>query len=347
MKIPIRDLLSIKNLEEYKLKFNRLDPSFTAVFIMGKQLSEVSALNYEVTKENLETLRSKGCSAISIITNEKFREKLKDVNKSLIIKPSGAMSIEDLFTLAREYEIMNVKSMKKRWIMILEDICTSDIDPRLGTERLLIEYGTKITIKLINKIQKDIDKTLKVKYKDSEEGVLVFVPDVKNFKLKVDLFAIIASLNLEIYDAKDIKDTINLYKTKSPKLVILGNLSDNIKSKVVLLELEKFDPFIKKLNYDVSPASNRKFETERIRNNYYSLYTQILEVMNRKKEPLPGEIKTNIVKALDRLSENYSFKSYIETAYTIKQFGRMFNVVTLWNMLENIRKEKSQNSSTL
>ena len=35
---------------------------------------------------------------------------------------------------------------------------------------------------------------------------------------------------------------------------------------------------------------------------------------------------------------NFSYEDYIEAAYAIKQFGRMFNVTTYWHMIQNVKK---------
>ena len=341
MKIPVKDLLKVDNIESYDVKFNRTDPLFIAIFIMGKKRSSTDS--EIVAEENLKILQSnKSTSSMSVITNKAFRENLKKINPALFITPTGKMKIIELLDLAGEYETMNSKSHKQRKITILEDVISTDTQAIRTGKNLSIEYGVKLTLKTINKVYKNVNPADEVDYKDSEEGVLLFVPDAKNFKIKVDLLALLASLELEIYDANNGKDAIELYETKTPKLVILGGIKDNIDSKMASLELEKYDPFVKKLDYDKSPALNREAETKKIKSHYFSGYTKLLELQSQKKAILPERIKQNIISALNRLGNDYSLSNYVETAYTIKQFGRMFNITALWNILENIKQEASR-----
>ncbi|MDD5066246.1 MAG: hypothetical protein PHF84_04305, partial [bacterium] len=254
---------------------------------------------------------------------------------------TGEKPINELFMLSNEYAIMSMKSKKKRQITILEDVFAGEYDVVKGEKPLMIEYGTVLNSKILSRVKKDINPVQKAFYKDSEEGVLIFIPDVKDFKLKVDLIAMIVNLDLELFDSRTIYEAIEIYKTKHPKLVVLGNLGGDINSKMVLLELEEYDPYIKKLNYDKSPASNRQFETERIRSYYSSSYTKMLETEKNEKEILPEEIKNNLIESIQKLDANYVYDNYVEVAYTIKQFGRMFNITSLWNMLLNVKNKRS------
>lgn len=340
MKIPIQNLLKIDNIETYEISFNRMDPLFTAIFVIsGKMNNAVDS--YTVTKKKLEELPSKGEANISVITNKKFKEILKEASPSSLQNLSGETGINELFNLAREYEVMNLKSQKRRYITVLDDICSYEKQQVFGGPQLLIEYGTRLSLNIINKVEKKINPIEKAEYKDSEEGVLTFIPDAKDFKLKVDLFAILAGLNVEIYDANTPEEAIELYKTKSPKLVILGNLNRIFTAKAVLLELEKYDPFVKKMIYNESPASNRQSETQKIKNTYYSGYSELINLINRKKLALPPDIRNNIMSGLEKLKTNYSYQNFVETGYTINQFGRFYNISSLLNMLENIKSGHS------
>jgi len=336
MVFNINDLLKIENIDNYNLTFNRKSSAIGIIYtIYDKKIHK----NYNVTKNYLMQLKNMHIAEVSINTNRKFLQKVRELFPEKYPKPDGEENIVKLFQIATEYEIMNMKSEKKRYITILEDVYSEHINFSLNEKELLIEYGTRLNSKLKAKVKKDLNPVEKVYYKDSEKGVLVFVPEAKNFKLKVDLFAILSTLGeIPIYDANDAKDALNIYKTKSPKLVILGKLSSNIESKKAFLYIEEYDPYVKKLNYEESPASNREFETKRIRNNYFSGYTKILELEKREKDLLPEEIKNTILEIIQKLQNNFSMNDYIEAAYAIKQFGRMFNVTTYWHMLQNVKK---------
>jgi len=328
--------MQIDNIDSYNISFNRKDPAIAAIYrVSGGRIEK----SYIVTKDYLTHLHQSGVIKVSINTNRKIIELLKEIAPDLFLQPTGEKPLGELFMWATEYEIMNMKSQKRRNIKILEDIYSTEINIISHRREMLIEYGSVLNSKLMGRVKKYVNPTQKVYYKDSEEGVLVFVPEVKNFRLKVDLFAILATFDFPIYDAKNTFEAIHLYKSKSPKLVILGNLSGSIDSKKVFLEIEEYDPYVKKLNYDQSPASNRKFETERIKNYYYSGYTKFLEVEKRSKESLPEEIKNTIFDSIQKLQQKWSMNEYIETAYAVKQFGRVFNVTAIWHMLQNIKRK--------
>jgi len=335
MIVPVSSLLKIENIDKYKLTFNRKDPSVAAIYIISHGNIEKS---YNITKEYLSQLQQRGVVKVSINTDRDSMKLLKKIVPDIFFEITGEMNISNLFQLAGEYDTMNIKSLKKRSLRLLEDVYSADINITTGTREILLEYGTLLNSKTISRVKKNIDPTQKVFFKDSEEGVLVFVPEVKDFKLKVDLFAILSTFDFPIYDAQSILDAVEIYKTKSPKLVILGNLGGSLESKKALLDIEEYDPYVKKLNYDESPASNRQFETERIKNSYYSGYTKFLEVERMSKESLPDEIKDAIYERLQKLQNSWSIEDYVETAYAIKQFGRVFNVTALWHMLNNIKK---------
>lgn len=336
MIVLISDLYKIPDIDDLNLSFNRKDPAFSSIFTVSDRNINKS---YLVTKEYLTTLYARNVQQVSINTDRNVLTKIQGVLSSQLITPTGEKPLNELFVVANEYETMNIGSQKKRKIIVLEDILDTNINMVTGDREMLIEYGTVLNTKIMARIKRQINPFQKIYYKDSEEGVLIFVPDIKDFKLKVDLFAVIAGLNVEIYDAKSVTEAIDIYKNKGPKLVVLGNLGESIGSKMVLLELEDYDPYIKKMNYDESPAGNREFETDRIKSNYFSGYGKMLELEKREKEPLPVEIRNSLMETIQKLRIEYSQEAYIEASYALKQFGRMFNVSSLTHILYNLKNK--------
>ncbi|MBU1076368.1 MAG: hypothetical protein KKH98_03695 [Spirochaetes bacterium] len=340
MIVPIKDLLKIENIESYHLKFNRKDPSVSAAFVVVSQSRDINK-SYVVTPEHLNRLLERGINNVSVYTDKKVMNIIRSIDPAIFLHITGTKKLGEFTSIVQEYEVMNQRSKKKRRFTVLEDVYSTEINLVRGERQLLMEYGTVLSSKILSIVRKELNLDQEVEYKDSENGVLVFVPEAKDFKLKVDLFAVLASLDLEIYDAKNVAEALDIYRTKFPKLVVLGNLNGCLDSKIVLMEIEEYDPFVKKLNYDESPASNREFETERVKSSYFSGYSRFLELENREKEVLPEEIKQNIMEAINNLQKNYSFENYIETSFAVKQFGRMFNVTALLHMLKNLRNRYS------
>jgi len=340
MRVKLSILSKIEGIDSYNITFNRNEPAVAAIFsIFDRKILKT----YNVTKEYINNLIQRGVVEVSINTNRTIMELLKKIAPEIFITPTGEKKLGELFMLADEYETMNLKSHKNRFLKILEDVYSTELNIRTGESDMLIEYGTVLNSKVISRVKKYIDPLQKVYYKDSEEGVLVFVPNVKDFKLKVDLFAILAGFDFPIYDAKNVYDAISIYKEKSPKLVVFGNLAGSLEAKKALLEIEEYDPYVKKLNYDESPSSNRRFEADRIKNNYETGYAKFLAIEKSDKESLPEEIKEIILKRIGLLQQKWSDEEYIETAYALKQFGRTFNITALWNMLQNLKKRSIKN----
>ncbi|MBN1897542.1 MAG: hypothetical protein JW827_02100 [Spirochaetes bacterium] len=335
MIVPVSILLQIDDIDSYYITFNRKDPHIAAIYNIAEGRIEKSIM---VTQDYLNQLHGRGVTRVSINSNRKIQDAIKAKAPHLFEQPTGMRGVGELFMWSNEYEIMNMKSNKKRYVKILDDIFSNEINIVSGEKEMMIEYGTLLSSKILSRVKKTVDPTQQVFYKDSEEGVLVFVPDVKNFKMKVDLFAILSTFDFAIYDANNSREAVNIYKQKFPKLVILGNLGGSIESKMVFLEIEEYDPFVKKLNYDESPATNRKFETERIRTSYYSGYTKFLDIEKKSKESLPEEIKNTVFESIQKLQKSWSLEQYTETAYAVKQFGRVFNVSSLWHILQNVKR---------
>ncbi len=177
MIVPVRDLLKIENLDNYNLMFNRKDPSFSAAFIVSQKRDIEKS--YVITKKHLDNLLNKGIIRVSINTNREIIEVLKKINPDLFIPPTGSIKVSKLPQMVKEYEIMNQSSKKKRKITLLNDIYSAETDRVSGEKPLLIEYSTILTSKVISSVKDRFDPEQDVFYKDSENGVLVFVPDVK------------------------------------------------------------------------------------------------------------------------------------------------------------------------
>ncbi len=334
MVISVDKLLSIDNIDSFNLIYNRKNPTTAAIYNISNKGIERTLI---VSKEHLNTLRRKGVIKVSVCTNRTFLEFLHKKFPGELPKPDGEYSLSELFRRAEEYEIMNTKSQKKRYITVLEDIYSAEPNFR-GEKELLIEYGTRLTTKVMATTKKYIDPTEKVYFMDSEKGALVFIPEPRNFPLKVDLLAILSTFDFPIYpDAKTVEEAMDIYKNKSPKIVILGNLNESLPAKKLILKLDEFDPYVKKLDYEKSPASQKDAEIKRIRTYYYSPYARILASEEEEKLPLPDELKEKLLLSLQKLQQNWSEENYIDTAFVIKQFGRMFNVKHLMHMLRNIR----------
>ena len=338
MHIDLDTLFKVPNIEQYALK---VDPNDRCIPVLYSTLEKAGLeKTTDITTALLHILRENVIKGVSIHSTGMFLRYLRKEYPEQFLQPTGQSTVKDLIKHAEEYDQMNNRSNKKRTVRVMEDIYNMP-HGFTGRRKLIVEYDTVITPKVIDALRASVHITEEVQYKDSESGVLVFVPDVKKFKLKVDLFAIVADIDhdIEIYDAATIKEALEIYRLNSPKMVIMGDLSGNKISKELSLRLESWDPYIKKINYDESPAANRDDEKRRIKKMIDGPYLPIIQAIEKNKDPLPDKLKEIVNESLSSISKNWTHDAYVELAFAIRQFGRMFNISVYWNRLLSLRKD--------
>ena len=334
MDVSLAILNGIENLDDYDVHYNIHDAKIYALYQNFKEQIEFNGL---VTKKLVGFLLSKQVVSFSIMSNQKILEYLRKIEPKKYILPNIKMSITDLIQRSEEYLQLNKKSHKQRRLIVLQDVYYENL--RLNKLIKIIPYNSYIGEKSIGLLKPYHDYAEDIDVLDSESGVLVFVPDAKDFKLKVDLFALLATFDFPIYDSESVDNAFSIYQNKNPKIVVLANLDSDVRSKELLLRLEDYDPFVKKLNFVESPASHKDREIKRLGRYYSSGYKEVMKNADFGKEPLPEEIKITILDSLRDVETNFSKELFYEKAYALKQFGRYFNISILWNMLKNIEKK--------
>jgi len=334
MDISIQELSQIQNLEDMDIHYNVHDPKIYALFQSFKNEIEFDGL---VKKDFLEFLKRKQVVGLSVMSNSNLLEYLRKKNPVKYPNPNSQMTITELLEKSEEYIALNKKSQKQRRIIVLQDVHYENL--RLNKIVKIIPYNSYIGEKSVAALKQYQDYIGNIDALDSESGALVFVPDVKDFKLKVDLFALLATFDFPIYDSASVDEAFEIYKSKNPKIVVLTNLDSDVRSKELLLKLEDFDPFVKKLNFVESPASHKEREIKRIGRYYSSGYKELMKNADFGKETLPEEIKITILDSIKDVESHFSKELFYEKAYALKQFGRYFNITILWKMLKNIEKK--------
>ena len=334
MDISIQELSQIQNLEDMDIHYNVHDPKIYALYQSFKNEIEFDG---QVKKDFLDFLKSKQVVSVSVMSNSNLLEYLRKKNPVKYPKPNSQITITELLEKSKEYIALNKKSQKQRRIVVLQDVHYENL--RLNKIVKIIPYNSYIGEKSVEALKQYKDYQGNIDVQDSESGVLVFVPDAKDFKLKVDLFALLATFDFPIYDSSSVDEAFEIYKSKKPRIVVLTNLDSDVRSKELLLKMEDFDPFVKKLNFVESPASHKDREIKRIGRYYSSGYKELMKNADFGKELLPEEIKISILDNIKDVESNFSKELFYEKAYALKQFGRYFNITILWNMLKNIEKK--------
>ncbi len=336
MEINISILKDFPDIDEMEIHYDRKDAKIVQLISAFRDKFDFHGI---FNQEHIQFLTSQNITMFPILSNKMILDRLREKFPAHFPKPNASMTIKEIIQATEEYVNMNTKTTKKRRLIILEDVIYYDL--RLGRGIKIIPYNSMTSEKSIEILKKYADHDKPIEVLDSENGVLVFIPDVKDFKLKIDLFAILATFDFPIYDAATLKEAMALYKEKTPKLVIIANLDTNIDAKEFLIELEEYDPYVKKMNYTETPATNRNKEISRIKHHYLAGYKEIIEMLkdNELKESLPEEIKKTILNSIKELESNFSPLQFYEKAFALKQFGRYFNIKMYWNMMLNLKKK--------
>jgi len=335
MELAVAVLSKIPDLDNLKLRYDTRDSRI--VSMMSSQKDKFSFTG-DLTMEFLQFVGSHSHSVVQVVSSPELlaylRRQMPDQHKT----PNKKMPFSQVLELSEEYGRMNDRSRKKRRLTVLQDIYIHEG----GRDQKIVSYDTFIADRNVKNLQRHgAAYPGAIDVLDSENGVLVFVPDVKDFKLKVDLFALLAGFDFPIFDSSSVDEALQIYREKSPKMVILTNLEGALESKELLLELEEFDPFVKKLNYTESPSTNREKETKRIEHHYFSGYKEMLETDKEEtaKDVLPEQIKNTILASVKELEKNFTKQAFYKKLYALKQFGRYFNIGIYWKMMQGLRSK--------
>ncbi len=334
MIIPLDKCYQIPNLDSFHMTFSEQGKAVSTLRSDARTHSMGTIERTRVTQRTIDIIGDRAMREADINATADFIKFLNEKWPEDFPPPTGKKRLDELLITVDEYNQMNAKSEKKRHIRIAQDL----IDRKcIEGQKAAVHYGTVISDRVEKVIRKQCDLVEKVDYIDSEKGILVFVPNPQHISLKVDLFALLAAMHMDITDASSVEEAVDIYMKKSPKMVILGDLNAELATKRVFLRLDEWDPYVKKLNYEESPASNRASESIRIEKTYYGPYAPMIEMIHRQKDPIPPEIKEKFRLMTDRLHQQYNDDQFYETMYALKQIGRMFNIIAQKKQLEMIR----------
>jgi hypothetical protein len=334
MELALSVLTKIPDLDTLNLRYDMRDSRIISLIASQK---EKFSFTGNLTMEFLQYVGSRSHSVVPVISSPELLAYLRKQVPDQHPCPNGKLPFSQVLDLSAEYGHMNDRSKKKRRLTVLQDIYVHEG----GRDVKIVPYNSFIADKNVKGLQRHAAFPGEIDVLDSESGVLVFVPDVKDFKMKVDLFALLAGFDFPIYDSGSVDEAMQIYREKSPKMAILTSLDSMLESKELLLELEEYDPFIKKLNYTESPSTNREKETQRIRHHYFSGYKEMIETDKEEaaKDVLPEQIKNTILASIKELEKNFSKPAYYEKLYALKQFGRYFNTGIYWKMMQGLRSK--------
>ena len=141
------------------------------------------------------------------------------------------------------------------------------------------------------------------------------------------------------YNASTLDEALQIYSYKNPRMVIIGSLGTNTDAKSLLMALERFDPFVKFMEWGPDQANNTDWYGEQFSALYENGYTGAInafEALHSTKEPLPDELNQKLNLLIKKLGAGYTHQLYVDTAFTLRKLSRQFNVTFFRQLLEGV-----------
>ncbi|MBI4978815.1 MAG: hypothetical protein HZC28_15160 [Spirochaetes bacterium] len=342
MKIDIDDIKKIEGIEDYKLQLDIKDYTLAQMYSLkdGKIQS-----NRILTVAYLNELLERKLRYINVIIPKAILKELRAKYPAIFPKAQYTETFSSLKAKFDVFQIMNKTSKKQRRMFLAEDIYT--YEPGVDKYNVVAPNGEEVTAGLIRTLEQfGIKNDFAIDYNENEKGVLVFVPSTKNFKLRVDILAILANAEYEILDGETPAEAYKLYQEKVPKLVILGSLASESQAKEMFLYLGEYDPFAKVLKYDESPSGNRIEELRKIKLAYekdYRLIVQEREVEDTRlkqveRKELTQEQMKLLLGKIKSIQAHVSVPEYVDTWFLVNQLSKTYDLKGMEIMLKRIRK---------
>ncbi len=337
MKIKVEHLAAFSSLDEYKLCISNSDPNFSLIYKAGDLPTH---RGYLFTDVHFQKFQEKQIKQVNLLVGSEFKHELLHKFSDEYPTSHGSVRLDILVEEADNYTYMNRKSRKKRTIIVLDDI-TIPNPSNPNIQSIIVNYGEMLTQKILPTLKHREIMQDQVEYRLNEEGVLIFVPGSENFKLQIDLVAILGQFDFPLYNATEVEEAFKIYAEKRPRLVIIGKLGENILSKELFLFLQEYDPYVKKMDYKESPAKYRSEEQMRIKKNYFRNYGGFIAAEKEQKENLPDDIRRSLLDSITPFHRKFQKDAFIEKAFAIKQFDRTFNIQMIWQQILTIRSKNS------
>ena len=350
MDIELKYLLEIPDLNKLEIPIAPKQIEKTHVYALKKgQVVKHSIL----TKDYIYDLLKKQIKRISIVPNqEQFSILIKYLRSKYpkeFKKPTHIYTLHELETRIALYEKMNEMSDKKRHIILLQDISSTD-DLNTDKRETIIQYNTELYSKHIEKMKKHHFSSVKYQCLETENGILIItISKDQQDTLNTIMAATDLVARLEKYFildlAYEIKEAIDKFKVNQPHLVVFGNYKCkdkngndviNRKARYTYLELRNYDIFLKSLFIDqINLHENR----DKLANDIMIAYKQpyVLKDVDSKR-PLSVRDKKKYLDLLDRLNRNFSREEYLKLSIQIKTLNHVYQVSYLQNQLTNIYK---------
>ena len=347
MKAIVTKLLEIDNIDERGLIFNKDDPALSSIFtVQGGSIKK----SYDVTRKYLELLRSKDVLTVSINTDRDNLDLVRSCAAFVPEQPLQERPLGDLYAIFEEYQRMNGDSGRKRGLHILEDVFSMQKNLVTGDHELLMEYGGELTSDIVKRLTGGVIPGKSVYYVDKEGGVLTFLPEPDGSALESSLQPLFMKSGYQRYNTSSYDEALQIYSTKMPRMVIIGSLATSTDAKSLLMALERFDPFVKFMEWGAEQADNPDWYGEQFSALYENAYTGAInayEALKTIKDPLPDELNQKLNLLIKKLGVGYTHQLYVDTAFTLRKLSRQFNVTFFRQLLEGVHNRFRQRNRTM
>ncbi len=217
-----------------------------------------------VTLDDLDYLHKQGFLEIDIIYTVTVYEYLSHEYPIEFRKPYKMAEFMDIDKYLEALNRVNAQSKRKRCIYIIGDVYTQD--SKSGNRQTVVGHNEMLDYKKWNEIKRDLSKDQKFLYRNSENGIIVFInmmPDaetsyMERFRKNTDLITSMVSrkknINIEIapdfistedvISVTDPEKLLDQYIVNNARLIIIGeNISESYKK--ALLQVKQYDKFVR------------------------------------------------------------------------------------------------------
>ncbi len=253
MKVKVRQLIDVKDQH----------PQFSCrvlldVTVKGRKYRN----NQELYKDDLVFMDRAGQDSLEIIYDEIVYSYLSTTFPVEFRIPYSSMEFYDIDRHLEELDNINGYTKRKRFLYHIGETYTDDPNSLIPSR--VLTHNEPLDYKKWNQVKRNISKNKKIFYRNSENGIIVFVnlqPNVDSnfvgrFKKNTDLVTTLVSrkkdssveISPDFIPMEDVisvtnpDDILDVYQKTCARLVIIGeSLNDNYKR--VLLKVREYDKF--------------------------------------------------------------------------------------------------------
>lgn len=242
-----------------------------------------------ILPDHLRPLREGGLTEVEVLYTPPIYQILHQAFEASFRSPSGRLSYTALDRHLEELRGVGTQTRRKRFIHLVGDIY--GIDTVKGKRHIVLHHNEPLDYYKWNSVKRQIDKEQVFLYRNSEVQIIVYVnmtvktgpAYVERFRINTDLISLLVSRRdgqetpiapdyVGTEDVTSVTDPASLlteYIRTNARLIIIGEkLVES--DKIALMEVKKYDKFVRMLVVPVLDQRNQDHFLRQVRLVYNS-----------------------------------------------------------------------------